>query len=237
MNLNIFELMIKLISREEVFENFPKISSVISVIQKQMYEWDDINLYETEEEKKEFFENYDAVSLDYPQQNFTYKTLTLNHSDLSSFTEKLSERLVMLLIESGVKELMLISHLKMNLFGNLENDYPPLAEAYHDLEQIIGNTDYREALSFSLDDLPKMINIAFWMERCDPAAPEYMYFADSENKLAFYLCKDGNVHFITFWDNLITNELLDYSGWEIVDGRCYDNFTDDGVIEGRIFKL
>ena len=137
----------------------------------------------------------------------------------------------------GMDRMFVIAHLKMNFFGNLDNKYKPLVNAYEKLKRITGTVQYDEGWTIDVSDLPSMIEIAFWIERCDPSAPEYVFFFDSAGRLSFHLCKYGNVHVEEFETKLITDFILNKTGWYTIEGTEYDKFSADGRIAGRQLKL
>jgi hypothetical protein len=105
------------------------------------------------------------------------------------------------------------------------------------LEQIVGGNTYKEAFSLDLKSLPEFVEILFWITRCDPSIPEYIYLFDSNEKVKLSLCKYGNIHLTEFGEETLTNEKLTSLGWRIIEGEEYDNFSKNGRIKGRRIKV
>jgi len=230
--------MIDLIKRETIFESNPKIANEIYEFQKHFFNLDKVPYIEgIDENSIEYLEHISLKKYQYSAIQKTSKVISFEHSDLESFSKKLGEKIALLLYTIEIKKLFVFSHLKMNLFGNLNNNYQPLKEAYKQLENITSTFDYKEGFMTNLDELPTLINIAFWIERCDPSAPEYIFFTDIENRLSFFLCKDGNVHTIEYGKEILTKKVLDEQNWYRIEERCYDKFSHDGMIEGRELKF
>lgn len=228
--------MIERINRQTVFELHKNITEEISGIQRALYD-NDLSMYEGETEKNEYLELFDAKHIEVSKIKKYYKVLAFEYSDLNTFTKVLSDNLLSLMTELDIRNLIIISHYKINLFGNLKIKHKPLKQAYEDLYKIIGNFEYKEALRIDLLDFPSILNIAFWIERIDPSGPEYLFFYDEKNSFAFYLCKYGKVHTIEFENEILIDKILKKHNWKVIDGRCYDNFSESGKIEGRTIKI
>lgn len=228
--------MTEKINRKTVFELHRNIAEEISGIQRAFYH-DDLSMYENEAEKIEYLELFDAKDIKIDKTKKFYKVLALDYSDLNTFTKVLSDNLISLLTELDIQNLIIISHYKINFFGNLEIKHKPLKKAYEELNKIIGSFEYKEALKIDLLDFPCLINIAFWIERIDTSGPEYLFFYDEKNRFAFYLCKYGKVHTIEFESEILNKEILKKHNWKEIDDRCYDSFSDSGKIEGRTIKI
>lgn len=210
-----------LISRKEIAQTKKIIASEISKLQKAIYD---------EEMQEEEFDLLGTVSIDYPA---FHRVIGLDHSDIGTFTPLLAHKLKELLALIGVEELIIIAHLRMDFFSNTHSRFKSLVNAYRLLEQIVGAPAYKEAFVINLDRLPEFIEILFWITRCNPAAPEYIFLFDKEEKVQIQLCKYGNIHLTQFGSEKLTAPVLASKGWRVIEGREFDNFTDDGRIEGR----
>jgi len=226
--------MIKLISRSSVFTEHPTIASLIAKFQLAMLGEEELESC-SEDEIEEVLEMNDALSLKLHEEVSHNNILGIEEQDLTSFTNKLSNRLIELLSELQINDLIVVSHYKMNIFGNLKNLNPPLRAAYKQLYDVTKSYTYKEAFEVNLQSLPLMINIVFWLERCDPSAPEYIFFADKSGRLTFFLCKHGKVHIITP-DNKIMDAISSKQEWQTYD-TCSDNFSMSESIEGRTLNL
>jgi hypothetical protein len=231
-------IMIQRINRETIFKNNSSIASELYEFQKAFFNLEKVDYREAIDETcVEYLEHLDLKNYQTQLLKKYYKIISFEHSDLKTFTKVLGEKLALLLYSHEINNIFVYAHLKMNFFGNLKNDYKPLKEAYKALNDITGNLDYNEGFETNLDDLPSLIDIAFWIERCDPSGPEYIFFNDIENRLSFFLCKDGNVHIIEYGKEIFNSETLAEQNWFNITGRCNDKFTEDGAIEGRKLKL
>lgn len=208
-------------------------------MQKAMYDHEfssEIDYIEKRYET-EALQFYDALAMEAVPVPGYYKTIAIDHHELKSYTEALSEKLTYLLLTLNIRHLVVLGHQKHNYFFNHTNDYFPLKQAREQFVILTGNPDYMEAFEFDIADLTQMVNMMFWTTRCDPHCCEYIYFADSAGKLAFFICKDGNVHTVEYEKEILNNNALLDNEWHVVDGTCYDKFTDDGAIEGRIISI
>ncbi len=226
--------MIQFITRKKVFETNATVAFEISTLQKAMFE-DDIDLFENEQNKSAYEDLFDCKDLITEKVERFYKVLSFDHAEIKTFTKIISEKLVLLLTAVEIKKLIVVAHLKQNLFGaNLQHKYPPVKKAFNNLEKITQSRNYKEAFKIDIEDLTAFIEIFFWIERCDASVPEYVFFFDEANRFAFNLCKDGNVHTIEFDREILSDSLLKEKQWYTIDGRCFDNFSKDGKIKGRI---
>ena len=163
--------------------------------------------------------------------------LGINHSVLETFPKKLSERINSLFDFLNVEQFIIISHLKLDLFGNTEHDYDKVKNAYEQLKKMIVSESYKEAILADRKDLPKLIDILFWLERCDGSIPEYIFWFDTNERFCFHLCKYGKIHFIDFTNgDLISKEKLAELEFEILEGSCSEQFTEENKIENRKIK-
>lgn len=231
--------MIRLTSRRTVLQQNKHLLSTIYEIQKAMYDYkfsDDTDDIERRDEAVAL-QYFDALGMNAVPVAGYYKTISINHNDLNSYANALSEKLTYLLLSLNIRHLVVLGHQKHNYFFNRTNNYFPLKQAREQFVSLTGNPDYMEAFEFDIADLPQMVNMMFWTERCDPQCCEYIYFADAAGKLAFFLCKDGNVHTVEYEKEILTEEILSGNDWHLFNGTCQDKFTDDGAIEGRIITI
>jgi hypothetical protein len=228
--------MIEKINRKTILEKHNNIADQISGIQNAFYDEDDLNFAESEKEKEEYLSSFDALDFNIESSISFNKIISLDHSELDTFPKNLAQKLISLLSELGVETLYVISHLKMNFFGNLEIKHKQLIASYKTLEKIVGNNHYEEAFKIDLEDLTNLISIIFWMQRIDGSSPEFIFFYDEKDRLAFYLCKYGKVHTIEFEREILGPEILSKYGWENID-ECSDSFSKNNKIIGRLFKM
>jgi hypothetical protein len=223
--------MIELITRQFVFDNYKVITSQIVDIQKAMFDSDP--LFENGDDGKWYTEMHDALNIPVSDIKKYYSVVSFDHGDVSTFTIALSEKITMLLTKLNVKELIVIADLKLNFIGNPDNKYQPFQKAIKKFKDITPNLEYEEAFKISLTDLPTLIEIVFWIERCDARAPEFIYFSDVNETIAFYLCKSGGIHIIEYGEEIVFDELIENLDMYFVNGHCDEKFSDGSAIEGR----
>ncbi len=226
--------MISLLKRTDALKNTINLKNTVISFQNVMYP-EDYDTYTSDE--LEIYDVYNSNEFEIIKEADEYSNdISINYTDINSYTVKIAEKLIDLLQKVKTEELYIISHLKLDFFGNLNNKHKPLANAYKELKKITNSNSYNEAFRITVDELPVLINIFFWTERCDPSTPEYVFFADINDRFVFYLCKYGNVHTIEYGQTILTDAAQN-SGWDIITDRCYDKFTDDGSIKGRRIKI
>jgi hypothetical protein len=229
--------MMALIKREEIIASKPTIASELAKIQKADYDEDVLEHYKETNEGHLYSEQYDFIDHEIALYNSHYKVIGLEHSDIKTFTASLTSKLTELFTAINASQFFIIAYTKRDFFGNRENKYRPLVKAYKMLEQIVGGNTYKEAFSLDLKSLPEFVEILFWITRCDPSIPEYIYLFDSNEKVKLSLCKYGNIHLTEFGEETLTNEKLTSLGWRIIEGEEYDNFSKNGRIKGRRIKV
>lgn len=229
--------MIKLVSRKEAVEQKRIICSALSKLQQAFYDEEMLQLYKEDGEEQLYWEQFDLYKESPINYAATHTIIGLSHTDIHSFTPLLAEKLKALLTVLGCHKLILLAHIKRDLFGNTAAEFAPLANAYKQLRKITGQQSYKEALATNLEDLPALIDIFFWISRCDPAAPEYIFFFDADEKVEFTICKYGNIHLTQFGNEVLTSTTLQTHGWRVIEGTEWDNFTEDSIIPGRKIRL
>lgn len=230
-------IMTTLTSRNEIVKTNKIIGSELTKIQRAFYDEDILQYYKDDNEEHlywEQFDFYDEGIIDYETYN---KIIGLKQSDVKTFTDELTKKLIELFNKVGATEFYVISHLKLDFFGNRENKFKPLLNSYEKLEKIVGQKTYKEAFKFSINSLPDFIEILFWITRSDPSVPEFIFLFDQNERLQINLCKYGNIHLTEFKEEKLTNEILTSLGWNIIEGEEFDNFTEDGKIKGRKLKI
>ncbi len=229
--------MAKLTSRKKIVNNKRIIASELSKMQKAFYDDEVLQLYNQDNEANFYLEQFDCLKneeLDYITFN---KIIGLDHSDINTYTKKLSVKLKELLRGMNSTSFVIISHLKMDFFGNRDNNFKPLKKAYEKLEKIVGNNTFDEAFQIDIDSLQDFIEILFWTTRCDPSIAEYIFIFDEDEKIQFNLCKYGNLHITEYNSEQLTEAKLKTQGWKIIEGQEFDQFSEYGKIKGRELKL
>ncbi len=225
--------MITLISRKEIIHTKPIIASEIIKLQNAFYDEQTLMYYQESDEAEWYLEQFDCVNEKTSHYITFNKVISLGYSDIKTYTNALTAKLIELFNYLKTQELVVISHLKLDFFGNRGNSYPPLRQAYKKLEKIVDKTTYKEALIIDVSNLGSFVEILFWITRCDPSVAEYIFLFDKQERFQFYLCKYGNIHLTEFNKEELTNEKLENLGWLVIDGEEFDNFTDEEDITGR----
>jgi len=231
------DIMTTLTTRNEILQSKKIIGSELTKMQKAYYDEEILQYYKDDEEEHLYWEQFDCLKneeLDYSTFN---KIISIDHSDIYTFTDTLAERLTRLFKTLNVQDFIIISHLKMDFFGNRDNKFKPLKKAYKTLEKIVGDKTFNEAFQIDLYSLSDFIEILFWITRCDPSVAEYIFLFDKDEQLQFHLSKYGNLHLTEYKNERLSEKKLKELGWTIIEGQEYDNFTESGKIEGRKIKL
>lgn len=223
--------MIKPILRQEIFISNKNITSLIHELQKAIHEDDDN--FENEKDKAEYDAQFDVLKIENERIKQYSSIIDFPHDNITTYTAVLSEKLIHLLQKLSIKELYIISALKWNLLGTKKNNYAPLKESRERFEKLIEKGNHDEAFVVDMEDLSQCVETFFWLERCDPSSPEYLFFTDKEDRFAFTLCKYGNLHVTEFESEIFTEDILKENGWYIVDERCAEKFSETSAIEGR----
>ncbi|MCA4782689.1 hypothetical protein IF125_10530 [Empedobacter stercoris] len=214
----------KVINRNNIFQNYLEIRKLISNFQNAFFDEE----YDSKED-----EIFDALSFEnkIETENFSVR---VPNNNLENHPDKLTEKIKSLLDFLNVKELIIISHLKLDFFGNLEHDFPKVINAYKKLSEYLPNKSFKEAIELDKSEIANFVEIFFWLERCDASIPEYVFWFDKDEKFCFYLCKYGNIHFIDLTKgNLIPENELKNLGFELDD----ENQFEKNAIEGRQIKI
>jgi len=229
--------MITLITRKEIIRTKKIISSELTKIQKSFYDEEALQYYKDNKEENLYWEQFDCLKNKEINHPIFTKIIGLNHSDINSFVEHLSAKLMVLFQTLKITELVVIAYLKLDFFGGRENNYKFLKKSYKKLEKIVGNQVYKEAFIIDMGSLSDFIEILFWTKRCDPNVAEYIFLFDMNEQIQLCLCKYGNLHVTEYNKEQLTEGVLKELGWTIIEGREFDNFSETGKIEGRRIRL
>ena len=229
--------MIILTTRKEIIETYRIIGSELTKMQQAFYDEEVLQLYKDDNEEHLYWEQLDCFKNKTDEYETFHKIISLEHSDIQTFTNVLTEQLSSLLNTIDITELILISHLKLDFFGNRKNEFKPLKNAYEKLENLIGDKTYKEAFIFDIGSASDFIEIFFWITRCDPGVAEYIYFFDKDERVQFFLCKYGNIHMTEFRRERFNENILKQHGWTVLAGQEFDHFSEGGKIDGRRIQI
>jgi hypothetical protein len=229
--------MTTLTTRNEIVKTKKIIKSELTKVQKAFYDEEILKYYKDDNEEYLYWNQFDLYDNKVIEYETHSKIIGISHTDINTFTTELTNKLTGLFQRIGATEFYILSHLKLDFFGNRDNKYKPLVNAYKRLEAIVGQATYKEAFTVDLNDLSNFIDILFWTTRCDPSVAEFIFLFDKDEKTAIHLCKYGNIHLTEFENELLTKKKLTSLGWTIIDGQEFDSFTEDGKIKGRELKM
>ena len=195
--------MTTLTTRNEIVNTKRIISSELTKIQKVFYDEEILKYYKDDNEEHLYWEKFDCIKNEVKDYSTFNKIIGLDHSDIDTFTNKLTGKLSELFKKINATDFIIISHLKLDFFGNRDNNFKPLKNAYSKLEKIVGDKTFKEAFEIDINSLQDFIEILFWTARCDPSVAEYIFLFDADEQIQFHLCKYGNLHFISYKKNTI----------------------------------
>lgn len=225
-----------LVSRSEIVKTKRIIGSELTKMQKAFYDEDTLQYYKDHNQEHLYWEQFDCLKNEEINYSTFNKIIGLGHSNINTFTTKLTEKLTELFKTINATDFIIISHLKLDFFGNRNNKFKPLKNAYKKLEEIVSDHTFKEAFVFDLNTLPDFIEILFWTTRCDPSIAEYIFLFDDKEQIQINLCKYGNLHLTEFNKEQLTETKLKTLGWSIIEGQEFDSFSDDQKIQGRQIK-
>lgn len=229
--------MTTLTTRNEIVKTKRIIGSELTKMQKAFYDDEMLQYYKDDNEEHLYWEKFDCFKNEEIEYSVFNKLISLDHSDIDTFTNRLTEKLIELFQTLKATDFIIISHLKLDFFGNRDNKFKPLKDAYKKLEKIVGDKTFKEVFKIDINSLSDFIEILFWTTRCDPSIAEYIFLFDKDEQIQFHLCKYGNLHLTEYNKEQLTEDKLKQLGWTIIEGQEFDKFTTDGKIKGRRIKI
>jgi hypothetical protein len=215
--------MIRPTPRSLIFSECPNLGSEISRIQKEQYDVDELDFLETEAEKLQYTNSFDALHIPETQLPYYYKVISFHHANLGSFTTELALRLQTLLDLCGIAPSIVITHTKMGIWHR-ENVGKVTGRALKRFHERFPPPDFESAYYIDREDFPLLVDLLFRLSRSEPSAPEYIFFADRDDKFAFFICRYGNVHTVEFGNEVLNADRLSAANWFEIKTRCYEKF-------------
>ena len=157
--------MTVLTKRLEIVKAKRIIGSELTKIQKAFYDEEVLKYYKAENEEHLYWEQFDLIKIEEVNYSTFNKIISLHHSDIETFPIKLTEKLIELFKIINATRFIIISHLKLDFFGNRINNFKSLHEAYKLLERTVGDNTFNEAFEIDISSLPEFIKILFWLTR------------------------------------------------------------------------
>ena len=229
--------MTTLTTRKKIIETKKIIGSELTKMQNAFYDEEMLQFYKDDNEEHLYWEQFDCYKNNTIEYSTYHRIIGLEHSDIDTFTTKLTEKLTELFREIKANEFIIISHLKLDFFGNRDNKFKPLKNAYKKLEKIVGDKTFNEAFILDINSLPDFLEILFWTSRCDPSVAEFIFIFDQNENIQLNICKYGNIHLTQFNKENISDGKLKELDWRIIEGQEFDNFTETGKIQGRQLNI
>lgn len=185
------------------------------------------------------FPYFDEVR-DEPVYPKTYNTflLTTESQTITEHLIKLSNALHQLLSYLGNDSLIFLS-IAEEAWLCQHNKYPKAEEAYQYLIKNRIDKRFNGAIEVNIAYIKEFIPHLFWLTRCNGCLPETYFLSKSQNFIGT-ICKFGNLHL----DLLVEDgdkqfdAALNASSFKRMDSAsCNDNFSEQGVIIERKFKV
>ena len=196
----------KLISRNQVFENHKNIAKLIRSFQKDFFDED----YDDPDD-----EMFDILEFELDEIDYESFIIEINHNTIETYTENLAKKLTKLLEYLKVKEMIIISHLKLDFYLGIEHieDNEEILKRYKKLNEITKSKEYKEAITFEISEVANLIDTFFWINEGNQGS-EFIFWTDLNEQFCFYLCKYGKLHFIDFTNgNLVSSKNLKNMGF------------------------
>lgn len=187
----------KTIDRAQVFRQYPMIRAHIRDFQGQFFdpEYNDPN-----------DPMYDALSFEPQEPDYENIILMWRHEDIQAYVTDLTTELKAALSSLACTELVLMPMLRMDWFARAGLPDAELVRVRAWLRQIVGAPHYTEALSIPLEELEGMLDLVFWSARLDPDFPEHLFWVDNKERFCFFVCRYGNIHFLSLNKEFGINE-------------------------------
>lgn len=204
-----------LLKRKQIIIEHKLIGSELAKLQELMLKHTHVDWLKGEEMQK-YIATFDLIDLPKIEISTFDKILSLTRKfNSDTFTTELSKKLIPLLSELSVNELIIITPRKEDYFGNRTNPYKLLKKSNKRLEEIVNDTHYEEAFKIERKDLELYVEIFFWIVRC--GGPEEVIFFDAGGKIKFSICKYGNIHLTELGKERVKNCDSFYKNWMEVD--------------------
>ena len=226
-----------LATRHEIVKSKRIISSELTKIQKALFSEEELKLYQEDNQEDSYLKQFDCIKNEEINYSIFTKIISIHHSDIDTFPNKLTEKLAELFKTINANNFYIISHLKLDFFGNNDNNFKPLQDAHKKLEKIVGDKTFNEAFEIDITNLAEFIEILFWITRCDASAAEYIFLFDKDEQIQIHLCKYGNLHLTEYNTEKLNEKKLIELGWSVIEGQEIDKFEERGKIEGRKIQL
>lgn len=205
------------ISRQEVFTHYHIIASLIADFQQQSFDPE----YNDADDSMYDIVHYPTRGDELYQGNFV---TMLPHDDIRHYPRDLANHLRELLHDMECTQLIILSFIKTDLFGNARHHDEELVQARQKLTRYTGSTAYDEALWTTSEHLEELLHAFFWLSRLDGELSEYIFWIDEQQRFCFYICNRGNLHWLRLSDDSPLTEQL-FKKYGFIIGPDIDQFS------------
>lgn len=214
--------MIKLIDRK-ILSEYEFSSYVIGSMQevfKQNQLMDAENDKEINELQQYITDKYDMVDIYSNHFEEEFVTSIILHPDVGTMEEYLylfPREFINLIDCIGINRVIIALGKYCDWFCQ-KNRYKPVKQAMDELKKITISKTYFGAFEVSSNSLFDLINILFWLGRCNASLP-YIHIISEEKKLAFLICKYGNLHIDIYSEDMERKirEICTTSSFQIIE--------------------
>lgn len=221
---------IRLISREETFEQYQALANY--VISWQQLEYADFKMHLEPADLRHFEKCLDDNIYSNPEIQYSGEHIfVINDGKLDSLISAIKN----LLGKLNINELTFIPVYKEPWLKQ-KNNYDPVKNAIAYIKTIVVSKGYNGGIAVSNNDIEEMLTSVFWITRCN-ASVCGLYFASPKSNIVFGLCQYGGLHFY-FYDKKVKEDfgtLLPDTGLIEVD-NCTDVFGKFDIA-GRQLKV
>jgi len=181
--------MIQLRDRAAVFAEYPLIGVLVRDFQSLGFDPD------VDDPEDEWC---DAMLLPEVKLDIRNEILMLPCAVIQTYPQQLAKALIALLERLGCEQLVLLGHVKTNLFGDSKHTDPELLRVRSTLQALIGHASFQECIKLDLASVAPLLDIFFWLGRLDPELPEYVFWMDEGQRFCFFICRYGNIHWLSW---------------------------------------
>lgn len=164
--------------------------------------------------------------------------LTLQANSLNQHIRQLAGELTQLIKRLGYRSLIFLGDSTLP-WRYQDNEYQPAKEALDYLAENAIGKRFNGGLQVETRDLPVFFTHLTWLVRCNASLP-LIHFMDPKQQILGSICQYANLHLNTF--NRETEQqltrLLPQAQFALLDGNyCYEQYSETGIIEGRVVKV
>lgn len=164
--------------------------------------------------------------------------LTLQANSLNRHISQLAGELTRLIKGLGYRSLIFLGDSNLP-WRYQDNEYKPAKAALDYLAENAIGKRFNGGLQVETGDLPVFLRHLTWLVRCSASLP-LIHFMDPEQQILGSVCQYANLHLHALnpeSDQQLTN-ILQKTTLSPLDGdRCYERYSQTGIIEERQIKM